>query len=350
MKHIQNEAIFAGQKTFVAVPSDLIDALELDPTEKILYLNLYKVADNRRAFPTTPELMEILHIKSNTTMRKYFKKLEEKNLITIQQNFGENGIQLSNTYIVQPFILEADVSALIREVASQLDFFMSRTSSISNEELQHIATEAYGIHRENAVYAVMTKFLSLDKEEQQNPITALLNALEDDAKNAMQEMLTDAEKQLAETFENVSATDKTTLSRLTETYPEGVVRFALESVKNKEEKRNWGYITTTVKRLAQTCHTYEECVEQKKAFFAKKDEEKTKQKAATLKKQKVVARLINLGQFGNVENPTAYAKKVLSDKLYEGLDEYELFDVLTGVNHMNANSYDPEIFNILFMN
>lgn len=58
--------------------------------------------------------------------------------------------------------------------------------------------------------------------------------------------------------------------------------------------------------------------------------------------------MITLGTFGDVQNIAAYTKKVLADENYKNLDACELFDLLTGENHLSAMDYDSKVFDILY--
>lgn len=338
-------AKFENERQYFTIPSEIVTTTLLDPIEKCLYLFLYKLADEKKDLPSTGELMNLLHIKSRNTLKKYIDKLVEKNLLVVQENFNSIGMRTSNTYIVKNLNLAIGSSEQIRIIVETLAKISPFT--LTSEEYKIIATKAYEIHAENAVKELVSKFYSLDVLNDESVLEGVLNALENDCKITEFEQSA-VELQFVDTFKEPSLQDKATFKRLISKYPEGVVHYALESVKGKDAQQNWAYITATIKRLSETCVTYDDCVEHKKAYFAQQDALKQEKKKEQLKKQKLVTRLIAMGTFGDVQNIAAYTKKVLADETYKNLDACELFDLLTGQNHLWAMEYDQQIFDILY--
>lgn len=331
--------------TFVAIPVEIIDTQVLNPMEKVLYLTLYRIAEQNQNFPTTSKLMETLHVKSKHTVLKHIKSLQEKQLLVVEPVFNELGMQEANSYTLNTQNLFFDNSLIHKEIVKQFQSIVGELY-LTEMELLSLAMKAYEIHGEKAVRELVVKFFALTHEEQEKPLEGLLKRLEDDVVMALEQ--TEAEKQFLNIFVDPNSQDKATFNRLIKQYPEGVVQYALESVKGKDAQQNWAYITATIKRLSETCVTYEECVEHKKAYFAKQDTLNEQKKKEQLKKQKLVTRLITLGTFGDVQNIAAYTKKVLADENYKNLDACELFDLLTGENHLSAMDYDSKVFDILY--
>ncbi|MGL4952497.1 MAG: hypothetical protein ACRC5Q_01670 [Culicoidibacterales bacterium] len=159
---------------------------------------------------------------------------------------------------------------------------------------------------------------------------------------------TPLEQLFVTTLPKLTKQDYVTFERLCATYPQPVIQFVLESVKGKSKQCNWAYITATLKNLAKTCQTYDECVEQTKQFFAQKAAEAQQLKQATHQKYALIMRFIHLGLFGEITNAPAYAKRVLQDPNHEQCTSYELFEILSGCHHLDAYSYDKQIFDILY--
>ncbi|MGL6247661.1 MAG: hypothetical protein ACRC3A_01025, partial [Culicoidibacterales bacterium] len=230
------------------------------------------------------------------------------------------------------------------------------------KQMQHI-TQSFGIEfseeqwkamikvtmtyqAENIVGELLIKVLKPEFQYENRPAEVLARLFE--AEYHQQDIPQEVSAIFQTIFPNPMANDFATIKRLCETYPSGVVHFALESVMNKAERKNWGYITATIKRLAKNNSTYESCEQSKEAYFNDQNKRYEKIKAEQRQKQKLILRLIELEHFGEVTNPVGYAHKVLNDEKYAQIDIYELFDTLTGQQHINADSYDQQIFEILF--
>lgn len=337
------------QNPFISVPHAIIRTTQLTAEEKMLYLVLYDLTNNSielQSFPTKAYLMERIGVKSNKTLIKYLKNLEELQLLKVIRKKTSGGMNASNVYIVQSTEILLDNSEMMNEFVRQMkQITQSFEIRFTDEQWKSMITTTLSYHPDNVISALLVKVLEPDIKESQIPEKAVAKSFElENHLNIPTEIIT-----LFKTvFSSPTNTDLMTIKRLCTTYPIGVVQFALESVINKAERTNWGYITATIQRLAKNNSTYESCQQSKEAYFNEQNKRNQKIKAEQRQKQKLIMRLIELECFGQVNNPIGYAQKVLNDEKYKKIDIYELFDTLTGRHHVNAASYDQQIFEILF--
>ncbi|MGL5382786.1 MAG: helix-turn-helix domain-containing protein [Culicoidibacterales bacterium] len=332
---------------FIRVPQKIIETANLDAIEKVLYIYLFSLEADEQAFPDYKRLMEVTGIRSRTTMSKKLKILQTKGLLNVEATYLDNGFKSRNNYKVEAGDILLIDEKTIQVIAQQLQqIFVSLAYELSEQEVLEIAKTGYIIYGDQAYRELMIQVANLGEIGMQKPFAVLSARLERIAAQiAGRTML---EQLLFDTFPTVTSQDRITFKRLCETYPEPLIQFTLESVRGKAKQTNWAYITATLKKLVQTCQTYQDCVEQTKQFFAKKDAQIQNLKADQKQKHKLVMRLIQMDCFGEIGNPLAYIKTLLADEKYQSCTSYELFEMLTGWDHLHAFSYDQEIFYILY--
>lgn len=335
---------------FVSIPKIIIQTTKLDATEKALYLVLYDITNNStdlQSFPDKEFIMQRLGMKSKKTLHKYLLQLEEHGLLQVIRNKTANGMDAASTYVVQSTHILEDAAQIVADFIQQLKMITSTFAiELSDQQWETLVKTAYDYVGEQAVSVLIVKLLNKELQAAPDIVAAICQSFVED--DEAQTTLLPLKHMLSTVFAEVTAQDYETLQRLANIYPSGVIQFALESVKGKNQRMNWGYITATIKRLAQENHTYEECQASTAAFYAQQDAEQAKVNAEKRSKKNLILRLIELGVFGEVFNRAAYAKKILNEELYQDFDVYELFDHLTGVHHHHAYEYDQKTFRILY--
>ncbi|MGL6249012.1 MAG: hypothetical protein ACRC3A_07925, partial [Culicoidibacterales bacterium] len=303
--------------------------------------------DQNQPFPDYKQLMEVTGIRSRTTMSKKLKVLKEKGLLNVSSTYLDNGFKSRNQYTVEAGdILLLDEETIQCTAQQLIPIFDGLAYTLTEHDILEIAKIGCEIYGDHAYRELVIQIANLGEIGDIPAVTALKTQLERVA--AQIAGRTELEQRLFDTFPTVTAQDRVTFKRLCKEYPEQLIEFTLESVQGKAKQTNWAYITATLKTLSKTCRTYEECVEQTKQFFVKKDAEAKKIKVDQKQKQGLIIRLIQLELFGEIANPIAYTQSVLADEKYRTCTSYELFELLTGHDHLEAYSYDQQIFDILY--
>lgn len=331
--------------TEVMIPQHILQTEKLDAIEKILYLHLYTAGTKVQT--TYRELMQVAGIHSRPTLSKYLKKMQDKQLIVIEKNHTDKGFKMPSTYSVnkQPaYFLDATITANIFEKMQEI--IGDCTCSFTDAELLELVQTAQMSYGVDAYRKLFHLCVRLESDEQAHAFATLKAKMsvqhgQDKNESAM-------EMQLRITFPNLNTQDRTTYERLCQMYPTEVVHYTLEKVAGKAKQANWAYITTMIRTLAVTCITYDDCVHSANRFFEQRKAEQKKAKQAASYKKKMIMRLIALGTFGEVDNPAGYAQKISRDPQYVGVDIFELFELLTGEHHLNAKSFDPMIYQLMY--
>ncbi|MGL6228548.1 MAG: hypothetical protein ACRC3J_04960 [Culicoidibacterales bacterium] len=318
----------------------IVTSEKLDAIEKVLYLYLALNAAEMREMPTYEQLMQVSGVRSRTTLSKYLKQLQAKKLLVVENGYLANGFRARNRYVVADCAHLCIDEVLVEQVVSQLLVVVEASGVVlSREQVHELVLIMYPTYANTTAQQLIPLITKVKGDEVAfTTLSAQVHALVSDP----------LMWQFHQTFPKASYQDQQTLKRLCDHYPREVVRFMLQSVCGKANQANWAYVTATVKTLAQTCTTYEECVVSKKQFFREKKQLQAQKHAEERRKVSLITRLIKLGVFGEVAHPSGYAKKVVMDKQYAECSIYELFEVFTGEDHLQAASYDQEVFDLLY--
>lgn len=319
----------------------IIQTTKLDAKEKVLYLYLYTVTAKAKPFPDYPELMEATGISSRATLSKYLKLLSDKDLLHVEENYSHIGLRMRNSYRLEKNIAHLtidmnEISTIVEDLKRIID---GLAYTLSEDELTQLVLSMYKQYGEHTYRELVIRCTRLTLIQQVTPFKSLMD--NDNRQSPL-------EAQFKITFPDLSAQDRITFERLCRHYPLEIIHFALESVATKPNQRNWGYITAMLKKLVMTCATYEECVNAKQHYYQQADRKQKKAKQNSRQKQHLIMRLIAIGMFGEVNNPAGYAKKIQQDEKYIDLDVFDLFEILTGEHHLNANDFDPLVFDIMY--
>lgn len=147
----------------VMIPNHILQTEKLDAIEKVLYLYLYATSEQPQV--TYSKLMSVTGIASNATMSKYLKKLQMKNLLTIEKNQAANGFNMANTYRLNKqatyFLDVQETQAIVAKMQTLMIEFACQLTPQQLETLVQAAQIRYG---EKACRELVMLFVCLEPQ------------------------------------------------------------------------------------------------------------------------------------------------------------------------------------------